>query len=165
MPKMPPSHIMWGAHLQWHNGEQHSVLCSSPFLSLDGRKGCGNFGKDDGKEKTNKIINPACRNTPSPATSKTSFKWHFFPRMGSWEAVLAENALAVSSVFIILWLSYTKVIDFVKKPLTHRKFWWHIEGNRLSFHPYRLVSHDVWSPCALGVYSKDVQNVKQDIGN
>lgn len=84
--------------------------------------------------------------------------------MGRWEAVLAENALVVPSLFIIIRLNYTKVKDFEKKPLTHWKFWLHIEGSRLSFHAYRLVSHDV-CPCALGVYSKDVKNAYQDIGN
>lgn len=87
------------------------------------------------KNKSNRKKYSSLQNTLSSATSKNSFKWHFFPLMGSWEAVLAENALAVSSVFIIIWLNYTKVTDFKKKPLTHWKFWFHIEGSRLAFHP------------------------------
>lgn len=38
--------------------------CSSPSLSLDGRKDCGDFGKDDSKGKTNRKIIPACRTLP-----------------------------------------------------------------------------------------------------
>lgn len=88
------------------------------------------------------------------------FKWCFLLLMEGF-----PSRQCLGHVFAITQLICSNVTHFEKKPLDHMKPQLNTEGNRLSFHPYRFVRHDAWPPCALGVFSKEVQNQKQDIGN
>lgn len=155
MPKMPASHIMWGAHMLSHKGRYHSAMWSAHSLSLDGRKGCRALEKRIAKKKLTETLIQLT--TPSLSSH---FKWCFLLLMEGF-----PSRQCLGHVFAITQLICSNVTHFEKKPLDHMKPQLNTEGNRLSFHPYRFVRHDAWPPCALGVFSKEVQNQKQDIEN
>lgn len=125
-------------------------------------KAVGTLEKTIAKKKvTEKLIQPATHFLYSHL--QKHFQVTLPPTNGQLKVCPSRECLG--HVFVIMWLSFSNVINFGKKPLAHQKFQLHSERSRLSFHLYRFARHDAWFPCALGVYCKGVQNQNQDIGN